>query len=182
MTLKTKLLLSIIIFAGFTTNDTHTSQDYRETSSVAKYCYNGKCFLSHSHNQTWGASCSLSGKHYDVNHDTPILIVDKEGNYSIGSGATFETNKELKNYFPTSCSLPKEFYITFIEHSENSYIAEEGNIRKDSSPVRYIKKHTNHPKKFYVLKEKNEAEEKYACADCKDFENLIVLYIAQQVK
>ena len=146
-----KTVLAALIFASFIANDTHTSQDYKEESSVTKHCNNGRCHLGHFYKESHGASFYMKTDCHDLNPDTPIIIINKEEDCSITSGKELEQRKKLRNYFPTKCSLPNFLY----------------------SPFR------SYPIKFYVLKEKNDTE-KYAPVDCKNFEILIIEYVAQQ--
>jgi hypothetical protein len=107
MNIKNVLFASIL--ASCMATGTNASQGYEETSSVAKYCHKGRCFLSHFYKETNGANVYLSTKSYDLKHNTPIVIKDKERNISIISGEEFEKNKELHNYFLTQCF--SEFYV-----------------------------------------------------------------------
>ncbi|HLJ30994.1 MAG TPA: hypothetical protein VKU36_01025 [Candidatus Babeliales bacterium] len=107
-----KNMLSTITLISFIATGINASQNYEETSSVAKHCWKGKCFLAHSYKQSNGADVYLSTRTYDLNGCcTTIVIKNKEQNISIISERELPINKELHNHFLTECSYPKKFYV-----------------------------------------------------------------------
>lgn len=173
--------LFTVTVASFMVGSAIASQN-KETSSVTKHCWNGKCFLMHSFDQRQrGTSFYMSTERYDLDHTTPVVIKNKNHDIVITSGKELKERNEMRNYFPTECSLPEEFYVTHIDPSKESYTL-EGTDFKASSTAEHTLKHTDHSKKFYVLKEKEIKTEKYAKANCDEFKRLIIQHIAMQQK
>jgi|SRR4030095_444483 len=82
------------------------------TSEVEKICKNGKCRLWHTYQEKKGACEYYFHKSYELNKNTPLITKKNDLNISITSAQDFQEGYEgkMSNYFPTECSLPKEFY------------------------------------------------------------------------
>ncbi|HLJ30983.1 MAG TPA: hypothetical protein VKU36_00970 [Candidatus Babeliales bacterium] len=159
----------------------------KQTSRVTKHCYNGRCFLAHSLKTTSNnsSSMSLTGEHYNLNEDTPIIIKNKNDDIEILSGKELRQDKEMNNYFPTECFMPEEFYVTYIDPSKENYIVTKEPVLTVSDnlvPAKHTVKYTKHSKKFYVLEERKSDTEGYATVDCNAFKKEIVKYLATQKK